>query len=230
MPKINFYHVGFFVGSIILFIILRNLGYIFQEFAFHTNVNVKTCSTCSMKHRNKLLNTKRIPNIIHQIYFPLKSKTPSKELTAARETWIGAHKNYTFYLWNETSILHLIREQYAHLEPIYHSYDYWVRRLNIIKYLSTYHYGGWYVDMDVTCKHRYIFLVTFNIILKLLKDLLIAYFLFLITRCLDKIVSHSKYTKMDSSWYNDIWLLLFLTSFIMYKILYVVIKVVTTFR
>ncbi|XP_045208677.2 uncharacterized protein LOC123560576 [Mercenaria mercenaria] len=152
--RVNLYYIGCIAGIFVFIFLFRNLGYLIKEFALHVNVNVEVCDTCSMRHKNKLHNTERISNVIHQIYFPLKSKTPPVELTKARDTWIRAHKNYTHYLWNETSILKLMREHYPHLEPIYHSYDYWVRRLNIVKYLSTYHYGGWYADMDVTCKHN----------------------------------------------------------------------------
>lgn len=150
----NSNYVGLIIGFIILIFLTRNLGYLIMEFALHKNVNVPICEACSMKYKNQIGKTNRISKIIHQIYFPLKSKTPSVELRKARESWIRIHKNYTHYLWNETAILSLIRREYPHLEPIYLGYDYWVRRLNIVKYLTMYHYGGWYVDLDVTCQHR----------------------------------------------------------------------------
>lgn len=152
--NVNFRYVGYVIGFAVFIFLFRNLGYLFKEFLFHVNGNVKICDTCSMKHWNEVRKTKHIPNIIHQIFFPVKTNELSEELAKARQSWIDRHKNYTHYLWNETSVLTFIRGNYPHLESRYKSYSYWVRRVNVARYLILFHYGGWYVDIDMTCIHR----------------------------------------------------------------------------
>lgn len=129
----------------------KNVWYLIKEFALNKNVNVQICGTCSMKYMNEVLDTKQISNNIHQIFFTVKSNTLSDELRTARDSWLKQHKNFNHYLWNETSVIHFIRRYYPHLEPLYKSYNYWVRRVNVARYLILYHYGGWYVDLDMTC-------------------------------------------------------------------------------
>ncbi|XP_045172723.2 uncharacterized protein LOC123534484 isoform X1 [Mercenaria mercenaria] len=149
--KLKAQYIGIIIATGVIIFLIRNIGYLVAEFALHCNINVKICNTCSMKYQNELRQTKRIPNIMHQIYFPVKSKTLSKDLIKARTSCIQTHSGYTHYLWNETEVIKFIRTEYPHIEPLYSSYDYWVRRVNVARYLILYHYGGWYVDLDMTC-------------------------------------------------------------------------------
>ena len=154
MTKKKRYFAFLIFGFLLYFFVIRQLIYLYCEFIISVNVNVKKCDTCSMKQRNLAHNTQNISNIIHQIFFPVKSKTPSKELLKARASCVRQHQNFTHYLWNETEVVKFIRKEYPHMEKRYKSYDYWVRRVNVARYLILYHYGGWYVDLDMTCVKR----------------------------------------------------------------------------
>ncbi|KAL4229978.1 hypothetical protein ACF0H5_010367 [Mactra antiquata] len=144
-------YIIFSVLFSIVFHVLRTFGYISMEFVFHQHPNVVTCSTCSMRYKNEQNHNERIPNIIHQIYFPVRSLDPPEELLAARNSWIEKHPKYTHYLWNESTVQEFIRKEYPHLLTMYESYTYWVWRVNIARYLILYHYGGWYMDLDLIC-------------------------------------------------------------------------------
>ena len=152
--KFKVQHLGIIVVIGILIFLIRNIGYLVSEFGIHHNINVKVCNTCSMKYKNSIQKTEKIPNIMHQIFFPVKTKTPNKELQDARASCISENKNFTHYLWNETEVVKFIRKEYPHMEKRYRRYDYWVRRVNVARYLILYHYGGWYVDLDMTCVKR----------------------------------------------------------------------------
>jgi mannosyltransferase OCH1-like enzyme len=148
------YFVCFIFGCLLYFFVIRHLIYLYCEFIISVNVNVETCDKCSMKYQNDARKTKNISNIVHQIFFPVKSKTPPKALMDARASCVRQNKNFTHYLWNETEVVKFIRREYPHMEKRYRSYDYWVRRVNVARYLILYHYGGWYVDLDMTCVQR----------------------------------------------------------------------------
>lgn len=62
---------------------------------------------------------------------------------------------YQYTLWNETMLDDLISSEYPDIKELYNSYDHWVKRLDVAKYLVLYQFGGWYIDMDVICKQRY---------------------------------------------------------------------------
>lgn len=142
----------------VVFHVLKTFGYISMEFIFHQHPNVVKCPTCSMAHKNEIADTKRIPDIIHQIYFPVNSATPSEELQNARNTWIMKHPRFTHYFWKETDVQKFIRAEYPHLLTMYESYTYWVWRVNIARYLILFHFGGWYTDLDLICTKRWVLL------------------------------------------------------------------------
>ncbi|XP_060563534.1 uncharacterized protein LOC132722927 [Ruditapes philippinarum] len=94
----------------------------------------------------------KIPQHIHQIFFYETSSHLPDKLVKAKNSWIQYHPNYTYTLWNKTSIKSLLEREYPFLRKLYDSYGNWVRRADVARYLVLYHYGGWYVDMDVACR------------------------------------------------------------------------------
>ncbi|XP_045161762.2 uncharacterized protein LOC123526584 [Mercenaria mercenaria] len=118
--------------------------YIYCSHNYDVNVPCAGCGNIKPKPGN-------IPNRIHQIYFYETSNELPDKLEKAKNSWIQNHPNYSYVLWNKTSIDNLIDKKYPFLKKIYHSYGHWVRRADVARYLVLYHYGGWYVDLDVAC-------------------------------------------------------------------------------
>ena len=145
------------VGGVILsavlliffFFVGRLAEYILAEYVYRTHYFKEQCNNCYPG--NKLDG---IPKHIHQIFFYETNQDLPEKLIKAQKTWITKNPGFTYTLWNKTSINALIDAKYARLRPLYDSYDHWVKRADVARYLVIYHFGGWYVDMDINCLQR----------------------------------------------------------------------------
>ncbi|KAL4219772.1 hypothetical protein ACF0H5_020185 [Mactra antiquata] len=139
--------------AFLLAFIASTTRYCLNEFVFQTNsyVIVDSCSDC-YQHFQKLSTSRTIPKHIHQIFFFETSDILPKKLVDGQQSWLRQHPDYTYTLWNKTSINKLIREEFPFLHHLFHSYGHWVRKADVARYVVMYQYGGWYVDMDIVCK------------------------------------------------------------------------------
>ena len=96
---------------------------------------------------------RKIPRYIHQIW--ISSITNEKiydRFHLAANTCIELHSNYNYTLWTHKEILIWLKIHYSWFLPIYQSYRYDMQRIDAMKYLLLFHYGGLYLDLDVKCK------------------------------------------------------------------------------
>lgn len=129
---------------IVLAVIVKNLKYLVSEFIVISNSTEKL-DTCK-----EIGNKQRIPLIIHQLH-GFKDTTMTLDHINKRNVWKNTHRNYTHYLWNETAVTDLISREYGHIYSLYTSYSSWVQRADVGRYVILYHYGGWYIDIDIGC-------------------------------------------------------------------------------
>jgi mannosyltransferase OCH1-like enzyme len=94
-----------------------------------------------------LSNTK----IIHQIWFDLSknSKKIFANLQKYTNTWIDM--GYTIHTWNESECTLLVKKKFKWFWETYKSFPYDIQRIDVIRYLIMYRYGGLYVDTDLAC-------------------------------------------------------------------------------
>ncbi|KAL4224582.1 hypothetical protein ACF0H5_015282 [Mactra antiquata] len=141
-------------GIVVLLYIGRTGKYILSEFYYCSNtyLTIDPCTNCY--HRvNNLSTSRTIPKVIHQIFFYETSDTLPKKLSAGKDSWLQRHPDYSYILWNKTSVDQLIHKEFPFLYHLYNSYGHWVRKADVARYVVLYQYGGWYIDMDVVCKH-----------------------------------------------------------------------------
>lgn len=55
-------------------------------------------------------------------------------------------------IWNKTAARDLIEEHYAWFMPTYDGYKHPIQRVDAFKYFLLYHYGGIYMDLDISCR------------------------------------------------------------------------------
>lgn len=91
------------------------------------------------------------PQIIHQIF--LTEGRPSKltKYEPAIESCRSMHSNWTHNLWTDESAAIFMAEHYPDIFPHYRGYKQSIQRANILRYALLEHFGGVYVDVDVTC-------------------------------------------------------------------------------
>jgi mannosyltransferase OCH1-like enzyme len=91
--------------------------------------------------------TSPIPKIIHQTW---KSHTlpPDYERWSARIREM--HPDYEYKLWTDKDNRDFIKEEYPWFIPTYDNYDVNIKRVDAVRYFLLYHYGGIYIDLDMT--------------------------------------------------------------------------------
>lgn len=109
-----------------------------------------------------------IPKIIHQIYFDFdqdmnndinNNKDNLYYINRIPERWKNVpdswkHQNpeWTYMFWNNNNARKLVIEKFPWFLETYDSYTYPIQRVDAIRYMFLYTFGGIYVDMDIFCK------------------------------------------------------------------------------
>lgn len=127
---------------VIIFILARIVGY-------RSALPPWECSECP---GSRPLDKAHIPKHIHQVFFFITDKELPKKYYDAQNTWRGKNPGFRYTLWNTSMVDELIKSKYPELETLYNSYDHWVKRADMARYLILHQFGGIYADMDIRCR------------------------------------------------------------------------------
>jgi len=96
---------------------------------------------------------KTIPRYIHQIWISsINNEEMYDKFRIASNACINLHSNYNYTLWTHEKILIWLKNHYSWFLPVYQSYQYDMQRIDAMKYLLLFHFGGIYIDLDIKCK------------------------------------------------------------------------------
>jgi mannosyltransferase OCH1-like enzyme len=143
----TFFKRIFYLVILVLFVCvpLRAIAYLAREFILCTNRN--DTPIASYTHKD-------IPKRIHQVFFKVSNSSIQEKFTKGPESCRRHNPSYLYTLWNKTMVDEFIEKNYPDVKQLYNSYDHWVKRVDAAKYLVLFHFGGWYIDMDLICKRR----------------------------------------------------------------------------
>lgn len=110
---------------------------------------INSCPDCYSKPEDSIL-----PLIIHQVYYNITHGAISRELTEAQQSWLLLNKQFKYILWNETMVEQLVRHKYPHMEDLYYSYNRWIHKVDMARYLILHQFGGIYSDIDIECRRN----------------------------------------------------------------------------
>ncbi|OXV05619.1 hypothetical protein Egran_06613 [Elaphomyces granulatus] len=91
-----------------------------------------------------------VPSILHHIN--LGSRPPRDEWVAARSQCLRYHEGWDFHLWDDASANAFVQDHFPHLKNMWDSYPYPVQRVDALRYMVLYKYGGVVLDFDLACK------------------------------------------------------------------------------
>lgn len=92
--------------------------------------------------------TDGIPKIIHQIAPKDRSKWP-EAWSVCHKTWKDGLAGHEHRLWSdEEDIDRFVKEKFSDFYPVYASFPNKIQRIDAVRYLILYEYGGIYADMD----------------------------------------------------------------------------------
>jgi mannosyltransferase OCH1-like enzyme len=94
-----------------------------------------------------------IPKYIHQIWLQGVNTLPNR-YEPIRSSWLEHHPTWYYRVWDEKTLIPLIKQYYTTLLPLYKKLKYAIQRVHFLKYIIMYHYGGVIVDMDIYCNQN----------------------------------------------------------------------------
>ncbi|MEE6162468.1 glycosyltransferase [Cylindrospermopsis raciborskii DSH] len=90
----------------------------------------------------------KIPKIIHQIFFLGAAAVPEK-YRRYQQTVLQNHPHWEYQFWDERKARGFMTDNYPWFLPVFDAYPHDIQRRDAIRYFILYHYGGFYLDMDV---------------------------------------------------------------------------------
>ncbi|KXL44898.1 MAG: glycosyltransferase family 32 protein, partial [Acidomyces sp. 'richmondensis'] len=93
----------------------------------------------------------RVPKIIHQVFLADGRNSSLDKYEDALASCHRLHPSWEYRLWTDDNSRSFVRDQYANILPHYKNYRQSIQRANILRYLLLHHYGGVYLDLDITC-------------------------------------------------------------------------------
>jgi mannosyltransferase OCH1-like enzyme len=107
---------------------------------------------------NSSLNSSKIPRIIHFIWFKdlYDSHDRPSDIPAsgsnAPDLCREYNPDFTINIWNATAARNFFQTEYVWFLPIYDAYVHPIQRVDALKYFLLWHYGGVYMDLDISCR------------------------------------------------------------------------------
>jgi mannosyltransferase OCH1-like enzyme len=94
----------------------------------------------------------RFTEIPRRIFQTWKVRSP---LPAAFELWSGTikehNKNYEYVIWDDADNRQFVATNYPWFIKKYDSYEREIFRVDAVRYFELFHFGGFYLDLDVEC-------------------------------------------------------------------------------
>ena len=131
---------------VIIFLVLRPFIMFTLTMVFDPG-GLNQCHDCD----SESLMDSILPLRIHQIYYNINNVDLSPELKQAQQSWLILNKQFNYTLWNETMVEELLYGEYPYLKDLYYSYDRWIHKIDVAKYIILHQYGGIYADLDIEC-------------------------------------------------------------------------------
>lgn len=95
----------------------------------------------------------KVPRVIHRIW-------KNNDVASMPRHWRGSYKKtkrihdsigWSTYLWTDQTIRAFIALNYPWFLGTFDAYPYAIQRVDAARYLILHHYGGVYLDLDITC-------------------------------------------------------------------------------
>ncbi|CAF0916107.1 unnamed protein product [Adineta steineri] len=100
---------------------------------------------------NDYISKRKIPRYLHQIWISSDNKNMTEKFRKAADSCIELNSNYNYTLWTHKKILVWLQTEYSWFLPLYKNYKYDMQRIDAMKYLLLFHFGGAYIDLDIKC-------------------------------------------------------------------------------
>jgi len=90
----------------------------------------------------------KIPRILHQTW---KNDDVPESFRRMSVSWRRKHPEWEYIFWTDEMNRSFVERHYSFFLPVYEGYPENIQRVDAVRYLTLYKYGGVYVDMDFEC-------------------------------------------------------------------------------
>ena len=95
----------------------------------------------------------RIPRRLHHIVLGPLSRSVPLNWQRARNACIVLHPNFDqFFFWSDENSEAFLQTNYPWFVPTWKSYETFVQKADSLRYFVLFHYGGIFLDMDLSCR------------------------------------------------------------------------------
>ncbi|KAK3899523.1 glycosyltransferase [Staphylotrichum tortipilum] len=95
-----------------------------------------------------------VPPVLHHISLGSGAATHSK-WTEVRQSCLDAHPGWDAFLWTDETADALVAEHFPALRDMWMAYRFPIQKIDALRYMVLYHYGGVVLDMDLQCKRAF---------------------------------------------------------------------------
>ncbi|KAH7308614.1 nucleotide-diphospho-sugar transferase [Stachybotrys elegans] len=95
----------------------------------------------------------RVPPILHHVVLGENAMNDiPQDWKDARQSCLDLHPGWEVYLWTDEKARVLVDEKFPDLKSTWDQYPYRIQRVDALRYMALYEYGGIVLDMDLECK------------------------------------------------------------------------------
>lgn len=97
-----------------------------------------------------------VPHIVHQAA-PADLSLWKPIWKVCQDSWkkvFVEENNWEYRLWNDEELLDFVSNEFSWFAPHYLDYKTTIQRVDVVRYLILYRFGGIYADMDIYC-HKF---------------------------------------------------------------------------
>jgi mannosyltransferase OCH1-like enzyme len=95
---------------------------------------------------------KLAPKILHQLILREARNTSFAKYESAHRSCLSVHPDWEHTLWTDDNATSFVSTNHPGVLPHYENYAQTIQRTNVLRYLLLHHYGGVYLDLDITCR------------------------------------------------------------------------------
>ncbi|KAK0630945.1 glycosyltransferase family 32 protein [Bombardia bombarda] len=92
----------------------------------------------------------RVPPILHHISLGSGAAAHTK-WSDVRQTCLDIHPGWEAFLWTDETAGEFVAEHFPELRTMWEGYRYPIQKIDALRYMALYHYGGVILDMDLQC-------------------------------------------------------------------------------
>lgn len=133
---------------------IRDLAEVVRTYATFGSLNLElyTYPPDNIEDQVAAQSPQLAPKILHQIILREGRNSSFEKYRPARDSCVDLHPDWEHKLWTDDNATSFVNTYYPDILPHYEHYAQTIQRTNILRYLLLHHYGGVYLDVDITCR------------------------------------------------------------------------------